>query len=247
MYKLGIRDILRKYIDFRVHRLSMDRWADDTLTIIEHMRGMADNYIFLRLLQAQICISKGMEADASWLLENAAENLFEEEDRDMELYCYYLYVRTIQKRNPDFTAEIIDKIKNIYETTCDSWKILWILFYLDENYDNNISIKLTRIKEQYRKGMTSPLMYFEAISIFNEHPALLRVLDDFELQVLNFGSRESIISKRLAEQLAELAMGVRSFNKLLFSVLAELYDIYGTKNILLAIVSMLIKGNKTQH
>ena len=247
MYKLGIRDILRKYIDFRVHRLSMDRWADDTLTIIEHMRGMADNYIFLRLLQAQICISKGMEADASWLLENAAENLFEDEDRDMELYCYYLYVRTIQKRNPDFTAEIIDKIKNIYETTCDSWKILWILFYLDETYDNNISIKLTRIKEQYRKGMTSPLMYFEAISIFNEHPALLRVLDDFELQVLNFGSRESIISKRLAEQLAELAMGARSFNKLLFSVLAELYDIYGTKNILMAIVSMLIKGNKTQH
>ncbi len=245
-YKSGMRDILRKYIDFRVHRINMDRWADDTLTIIERMRGMADDHIFLRLLQAQICISKGMEADASWLLENAAENLFEGEQRDMELYCYYLYVRTIQKRNPDFTAEIIDKIKNIYETTDDSWKILWILFYLDETYDNNISIKLTRIKEQFMKGMTSPLMYFEAVTIFNEHPALLRVLDDFELQVLNFGSREGIISKKLAEQLAELALGVRGFNKLLFSVLAELYDIYGTKTILTAIVSMLIKGNKTQ-
>ena len=247
LYKSGLRDILRRYIDFRVHRISMDCWADETLNIIERMRGMADDHIFLRLLQAQICISKGMEADASWLLENAAENLFENEERDMELYCYYLYVRTIQKRNPDFTEEIIDKIKNIYETTDDSWKILWILFYLDESYDGNISIKLTRIKEQFMKGMTSPLMYFEAMTILNDHPALLRVLDDFELQVLNFGSRENIISKRLAEQLAELALGVRGFNKLLFSVLAELYDIYGTKTILTAIVGMLIKGNKTQN
>ncbi len=246
LFKKSIREIFQKYIDFRVHRVDMDEWADETLNIIERMRSVSDKYVFMKLLQAQICISKGMESDASWLLESAAETLFENDKRDVELYCYYLYVRTIQKRNTEFTNEMIDKIKNIYHTEKNSWKILWILFYLDESYDDNVSIKLTRIKEQYAMGMKSPLMYFEAMSVFNEQPALLRVLDDFELQTLNFGSREGIISKRLAEQVADLSLGVKNFNKLLFSILAELYDIYGTKSILSAIVGMLIKGNKTQ-
>lgn len=245
LFNKSVNEILQKYIDFRVHRIGMDEWADETLTIIERMRNVSDKHVFMKLLQAQICISKGMEADASWLLESAAESIFENDKKDVEVYCYYLYVRTIQKRNTEFTNEIIEKIKNIYHTEKSSWKILWILFYLDESYDDNVSIKLARIKEQFAIGMKSPLMYFEAMSIFNEQPALLRVLDDFEIQTLNFGSREGIISKRLAEQVADLVLGVKSFKKILFSILAELYDIYGTKSILSAIVGMLIKGNKT--
>lgn len=245
MLRESIGAILRKYIDFRVHRIGMAQWADDTLDIIERMRSVSDESVFLKLLQAQICITKGLEADASWLLESSAEKLFENGNKDTDLYCYYLYVRTIQKRNPDFTEEMIEKIKKIYATESDSWKILWILFYLDENYDNNLSIKLARIKEQFAKGMISPLMYYEAMAIFVEFPEYLRVFDEFELQTLNFGSREGMITKQLAGQVAEIAMTAKTYNKLLFSVLTELYDVYGTKAILTAIVSILIKGNKT--
>lgn len=243
--KESVGAILRKYIDFRVHRIGMAQWADDTLDIIERMRNISDESVFLKLLQAQICITKGLEADATWLLDSSAEKLSENGNKDTDLYCYYLYVRTIQKRNPDFTEEMINKIKKIYETESSSWKILWILFYLDENYDNNLSIKLARIKEQFAKGMTSPLMYYEAMAIFVEFPEYLRVFDEFELQILNFGSREGMITKQLAGQVAEVAMTAKTYNKLLFSVLTELYDMYGTKAILTAIVSILIKGNKT--
>lgn len=244
-YATSIKDIYKKYIDFRVRRIDMEKWADGTLDIIERMRSVSDKSVFLKLLQAQVCISKGMEKDASWLLESAAEELFESGNKDQELYCYYLYVRTIQKRNPEFTEEMIEKIKSIYNTKNNSWKILWILFYLDESFDNNLSIKLARIKEKYVQGMKSPLMYYEAAAIFIQSPEFLRVLDGFELQVLNFASREGIITKQLAMQIAELAMSTKAFNKLLFSILAELYDMYGTKHILMAIVGMLIKGNKT--
>ena len=84
------------------------------------------------------------------------------------------------------------------------------------------------------------------MSIFIEFPELLRVLDEFELQVLNFGSRQGIITKQLSERIAELTVNIKSFNKLLFSVLAELYDMYGTKSILSSIVGMLIRCNKTE-
>ena len=245
-YKLGIQKILEKYIDFRVHRIDMDQWADDTLDIVERIRNVSDKAVFMKLLQAQICISKGMESDASWLIDSAADELFDRRDRDTELYCYYLYVRTIQRRNQEFTEEAIQQIRKIYATENDSWKILWILFYLDESYDTNLSIKLVRIKEQFGRGMNSPLMYFEAMSVFVEYPEFLRVFDDFELQTLNFGCRHGMITKQLAVQIAEIAMGAKVFNKILFSILTELYDLYGTKNILTAIVAMLIKGNKTE-
>lgn len=244
LYKRCVFEIVKKYIDFRVHRINMDVWADETLEVIERIRNISDESAFLKLLQAQIYISKGMESDASWLLDNVAENMLDE-GRDNVVYSYYLYVRTIQKKSDDFTKEVIEKIKNVYYKEDSSWEILWILFYLDETFDDNVSIKLTRIKEQFSKGMTSPLMYYEAMSIFNENPELLRVLDEFELQTLNFGCRESFIGKRLAEQIADLAICVKDFNNILFSVLVELYDVYGTKSILIAIVGMLIKGNKT--
>ena len=256
LYKRSIFEIVKKYIDFRVHRINMDEWADETLAIIEKLRNVTDKSLFIKLLQAQICISKGMDSDAAWLIENVAGYISRRDtEEESELYCYYLYVSTLQKRNDDFTREVIEKIKHIYytkktemaENSC--WKILWILFYLDETYDDNVSIKLARIKEQFTWGMKSPLMYFEALSLFNEQPELLRVLDEFELQVLNFGCRHMFIGKRLAEHVAILTSGygVKDFNKILFSVMAELYDVHGTKSILSAIVSMLIKGNKTQN
>ena len=56
-YDVSIRDIYKKYIDFRVRRIDMDKWADDTLDIIERMRSLSDKATFLKLLQAQVCMA----------------------------------------------------------------------------------------------------------------------------------------------------------------------------------------------
>lgn len=249
-YKKSIIDIFNKYIDFRTHKIAMEQWADDTIGIIEDMRTVEDTSVFMKLLQAQIYISKGMDTDAAWLLELVEKEFYhmdgsEKDNRNIEMYCYYQYVRAIQKKDLEFTGKTVEKIKQIYETGHDSWRLLWILFYLDERYDKNVTIKLARIKEQFNKGMHSPLMYYEGMSILAEHPELLRVFDDFELHLLNFGIKKGMVTNQLAAQIAELALGVKRFNRILFGILAELYYLYETKLILTAMVSMLIRDNKT--
>lgn len=80
-----------------------------SLAIIERMRAIDDTSYFIKLFQAQVEISKGRESESAWILESVAESLIEKKNDNIEMYCYYLYVRTLQKRDVGFTAEVIKK------------------------------------------------------------------------------------------------------------------------------------------
>lgn len=245
-YKKAVWIILKKYIDFRMKKINVDHWAEESDAIISKVRSIKDS-MFMKLVQAHICVTKGKESDGAWLLENVAEDILPIREEEIELYCYYLYVRTIQKRDDEFTEEIIKKIKGYYENGYDSWKLLWILLYIDEMYDNNISLKVLRIKEQYLKGMRSPLLYFEALKSFNEVPEMLRVLDEFEIQVLYFGIKNNYINKKLAMQINEISKTERKFNPLVFELISKLYEKYEDNEILENICSLLIKSSKSDE
>lgn len=233
------------YIEFRMHRYEVDEWMKHSLAEIEKIRSISDKDPFIRLIQAQVCLTKGEDEEASWLLEQVADEILDCKEEYIETYCYYLYVRTLEKRDAEFTMQAFETIRTYYESGYDNWKILWVLLYLDESYDLNQSLKLARIKEQYYKGCSSPLMYYEALEIFNEQPGLLRILDEFELQVLYFGAKREYITERLARQTAGLAMFEKNFRPLLFNSLTTIYTMYEDSKVLEAICSILIKSSKT--
>ncbi|MBQ3544953.1 MAG: hypothetical protein IJA34_08220 [Lachnospiraceae bacterium] len=233
------------YLDFRMRKCQLDKWSDESLSLIERARGFNDNNMFLKLLQAQVYLSKKDDENAKWLLDSVGENILDRKEENIPLYCFYLYVRTLQKRELDNTLMTTEIIKKYYENGYDKWELLWILMYIDPSFENNKSLKITRIKEQFKLGCHSTLMYYEALYVFNKQPALLRVLNDFELQVLNFGSKYDGIELRLAVQISELSMLEKSFRPLLFGILVKLYKKFENKTILTAILSVLIRGNKT--
>ena len=241
--RIGLNEM---YLDFRMRRCNMDTWAEKCLSMIERVRGFNDDIPFFKLLQAQICLSKRRDEEAKWLLDSVAEEILDRKEENISLYCYYLYVRTLQKRELEQTLMSADIIRKYYENGYDKWELLWILLYLDTSYENNKSLKIARIKEQFHLGCKSTLMYYEALYVFNKQPALLRVLNNFELQVMNFGSKYDDIDLRLAIQISELAMLEKNFRPLLFRILVSLYEKFENKVILTAIISILIRGNKTE-
>lgn len=240
-----ISSLTQKYLDFRMHNNGLENWAEESLQLIERARGFDDSKPFFKLLQAQVCISRKRDEEAAWLLENVADEILDRREEHIELYCYYLYVRTLQRRELDYTRNALDIIKRYYENGFDSWKLLWLLLYMDSSFENNKSLKIARIKEQFKLGCHSPLMYYEALYVFNKQPALLRVINGFELQVLAFGNRYGAIELKLAVQVSELALLEKGFRPLLFRVLTGLYEKFENKVILNAVLSMLIRGNKT--
>ena len=86
----------------------MERWSEKSLALIERARGFSDDDDFLKLVQAQICITRERDDEAEWLLNSVAEDILDDADNNLEMYCYYLYIRTLQKRDASVTGQIFD-------------------------------------------------------------------------------------------------------------------------------------------
>lgn len=237
-------ELEQKYLEFRLRGSNTERWAEDSLKILERARSYDDRNIFLKLYQAQVCLVRKREKDAAWLLDSVAEEITGSKRENPELYCYYLYVRSMQKKELDFTLRVLEAVKEIYNNGCNSWRILWILFYIDSSYENNKSMKLARIKECFNNGCTSPIMLYEALYVLNRQPQLLRVVNHFELLVLKFAAERKVADLKLAICLAEIVERGREFHPQLLRVLIQFYEKFENRTLLNAIVIYLIRGNK---
>lgn len=245
-YKKKFVRLYQCYLEFRMKQITLEDWQEETLQIISEMSRLAEDKVFVRLLQAQIMIIQEKEVESGLLLQEAERHFDGNFQKDMLLYCYYLYVRALKEKDENYTKKAIKTIKEYYEKENDKWQLLWILMYLDDSYDRNESLKMIRMKEQYDKGMRSPLMYYETLLVLNETPSLLRVLDDYEKQVILFGIKHVCISDKLKDRILDLCTLGRSFDKKIFHILVGLYQFFEDTKILVEIVSMLIKSARTE-
>ena len=245
--KKAFIEMNKVYLDFRMRKCSLDKWIEISQNLVEHARGYRDDDPFLRLFEAQVYISKKDDEKAKWLIDSVTEQILAVKEDNIPLYCYYLYINALQIRELEYTFMVTDTIKKYYENGYDKWELLWILLYIDPSFENNKSLKLARIKEQYNLGCRSTLMYYEALYALNRQPMLLRMVNDFELQVLNFASKYDAIDLRLAVQLAEISVHEKKFRPILFNILTRLYKKFENKVILNAILSTLIRGNMTNQ
>lgn len=94
-------------------------------------------------------------------------------------------------------------IKECYDKY-DDWRILWTLLFIDEELESNPSLKLLRMKEQFNRDCKSPVMYLEACRTFNQNPGLLRVLNNFEVNVLLFGAKNKFLEDKLTDRVYHL-------------------------------------------
>ena len=106
---------------------------------------------------------------------------------------------------------------------------------------------MIRIKEQYNKGMRSPLMYCETLLVLNNTPSLLRVLNEFEKSVILFGMKNKYISEKLEKRILDLCEMEKGFDRDIFRILAQMYKTSKTVVLLYEIVGMLIKGGQTNQ
>ena len=148
-------------------------------------------------------------------------------------------------RDRAYAKETAAYVREVYEHECSDWRILWILLYLDEEMAKNKSLKLLRIKEQFNRGMRSPVLYLEACQILNDQPMLLRTLNDFELSVLLYGCKERILDKRLVSQICELVVRIDGKFSMLYRLLTYLYYYNESDSVLESLCTLLIRNGCT--
>lgn len=240
--KQAIVGLIREYLDFRMKRLDTAQWIEHTNHILDRIRGIEQDETLFSLIQAQMYFAQKRQEDGLWLLDHVKDQVMLSKGQNPELYAYYLYVNTLAIREQSYTDEVIGIIERYYEQGHDDFPMLWFLFYLDAPAFKNKSIRLTRMKDLYHDGCSSPIMYYEALSIFNKEPVLLRVLNHFELQVIRFGCKYQLISEDLAGHICDLIQNEKVAAPTYLKILNSLYEKYDSDEILTVLVTHLIRN-----
>lgn len=238
--------LLENYLSFRLNRINLVRYLEDSEALLEEMQSPEDS-ITRDLLKTHLAIISGKESKAKQFLEE-----FEKEKAVLSMksvfeFCAYLYLDALYQKDEETIKYAAETIRHYYENGYFDWRLLWFLLYTDKRYEKNKSLKLAEIKEQFDAGCHSPILFYEAVCIFNEEPFLLRDLAEFEIQVLNFGIKNWLLTKDVAQQYTYLTDKKKNYNPIIMRGLIKLYDEYETKEILSTICCMLIKGLKKSN
>lgn len=242
--KKNIHSFIKKYLEYRMNYLTKQEWIENSHKLLNSICVIENDSVIYAQLQAYMLVAEEKYKEAGQCLDKIALKLVENREEDIDLYCIYLYIKTLLKQDYDFTSQIVTKINEYFNQGHDRFILSWILLDIDESLLNNHKKRLNKIKDQYQNSCRSPLMYVEAIKIFNENPENLRQFNEFELHTIFFGTKYNYISIKLAKQIAEIAVLEKKYNPLLYKILKYLYKQYNDKQILEAICSILIRGNK---
>ncbi|MGN0407875.1 MAG: DUF5717 family protein [Bacteroides sp.] len=233
-------EITKLYINFRTHRINVKEWAEASTKILERAIAELPDEALYKIMQAQIYCIEERDDEAGFLLNLVKDDVMQ--DTSSILYCYFLYVNSLYRRDEEYTQEVRAILKKKQDYGNGTWELLWMLFYLDSDYDKNQSIKLARIKEMFHAGCHSPIMYLEACVIINSQPVFLRIFDEFERQVINFGCKYGIITEKTARHICEIGQNEKSVSKTYLRILMILYDKYKSDDILTVLCEHLIRN-----
>ncbi len=245
--KLLIR-LLELYQSYRLQKISAYSWQRESGTLVERLVAMNDKDVMARLLQAQLLITRERFHEGNWILEHSLELLDSQDLTDEEygaLYAYYLYLTTLLNPEAWHLRQAAEEMEELYRRMPEVWQIAWILLSLSPEYNRNPSARWDFLEKQFAGGKTSPLLYLEAILLLNENPALLRILQSHELQVLGYGCRKGALSAPLVEQMLYLAGRKKEFSPVLLRILMDCYHKKSDPDVLREVCSQLIKGGLT--
>ncbi len=235
--------LVRVYENFSCKKITSRAWLSETGKIVAKMNAIDDKNLEVRLYTAHYYITAGRTNEGKWILDQVAKEV--QEAPGDTLYSYYLYLTTLCSREDAFINDVSERLEGIFRRNPDDWRIAWLIQYISEEYTASTPRKWMLLEEQFSFGCRSPILYLEAMNLLNDSPSILTHLDEYELYVLEYGAKRQIISLNLIDQVVYLSLRVRNFDKRLYRILKSCYEAKENDEVLEAIVSLLIKGGKT--
>ncbi len=235
--------IIRHYLDYRIGLIDKGKWIQLTEELISHRVSVEGDDTVTLLFEAYLLLAQERYNEAKWILDRKIAPVIEEETD--ERYCFYLYLTTIYSADEYYTREINDKISAIFDRNPLNFYIAWIMLHTSYEFKRNPTRMYAFALNQLEKGCNSPLMYIELVKMLHAMPTLLMHFDEEEIRLLNFAAKKRIVSTELREQIAYRAAGLRDYDKRVVRILKLLYESNPTDDVLNAMCTQLIKGDKT--
>lgn len=240
--------LMEHYTAMRLKQISTAIWLKESGKLVDDLVAMDEQDVAARLFQARLMIADQRDHEAGWLLDHAGELLEHGQGlhgaEPVALEAYYLYLTMLLKQDGEYTAQVAERVRNIYYEHPSQWRVAWLYMNLSEDFQRNPGAKWSFLAKLSGYGCSSPVIYIEALKLLNMNPAMLRRLGDFELQVLGYGNKKNVLSPELLEQTYYLAERSKEYSPRLYALLRGCYERLPQERILKEICRLLIKGNK---
>ncbi len=230
------------YLNFRSKSMGSVRFKKEGEEILEALVKSDDRNPLTKLYGAHLYITQEKFHEAKWLLDRAGKIV--EEEKNPVVYAYYLYLTTLITADESYVREVRQEIEKLHYAYENLWQISWLYMYLEKSLRQNPQKKWEFLHTVFQRGCNSPVMYMEALLLFNYQPTLLMELSPLELRILGFGIKRNLLSQEVKGVVSYLARKEKEYNPHLCFLLQKLVDTDSRSEFLQALCSQLIKGNK---
>lgn len=233
--------IMELYTNFRLKRIVTGVWANETISILNHLHALVPDEHMYELMKAQAFIINRQRQEAKWILDDFKHS---NPDKKAPIWGYYLYLMTLLEREPSYIDNMTHEVELIFYENPDSVLLFWVLLFLRDQYFDDSAGKLKDIKYWVLRGCSSPYLYIEAYYLISQDPYLIKELSVFELRILSWAVKEKALTKELAGAIFEAVDLAGGFDNRVYELLTAAYEICPEAEYVGIICSYLIKGHK---
>lgn len=233
--------IMELYTSFRLKRIVTGVWANETISILNHLHALVPDEHMYELMKAQAFIINRQRQEAKWILDDFKHS---NPDKKAPIWGYYLYLMTLLEREPSYVDNMTHEVELIFYENPDSVLLFWVLLFLKDQYFDDSAGKLKDIKYWVLRGCSSPYLYIEAYYLISQDPYLIKELSVFELRILSWAVKEKALTKELAGAIFEAVDLAGGFDNRVYELLTAAYEICPEAEYVGIICSYLIKGHK---
>lgn len=233
--------IMELYTSFRLKRIVTGVWANETISILNHLHALMPDEHMYELMKAQAFIINRQRQEAKWILDDFKHS---NPDKKAPIWGYYLYLMTLLEREPSYIDNMTHEVELIFYENPDSVLLFWVLLFLRNQYFDDNAGKLKDIKYWVLRGCSSPYLYIEAYYLISQDPYLIKELSVFELRILSWAVKEKALTKELAGAIFEAVDLAGGFDNRVYELLTAAYEICPEAEYVGIICSYLIKGHK---
>lgn len=233
--------IMELYTSFRLKRIVTGVWANETISILNHLHALMPDEHMYELMKAQAFIINRQRQEAKWILDDFKHS---NPDKKAPIWGYYLYLMTLLEREPSYVDNMTHEVGLIFYENPDSVLLFWVLLFLRDQYFDDSAGKLKDIKYWVLRGCSSPYLYIEAYYLISQDPYLIKELSVFELRILSWAVKEKALTKELAGAIFEAVDLAGGFDNRVYELLTAAYEICPEAEYVGIICSYLIKGHK---
>lgn len=233
--------IMELYTSFRLKRIVTGVWANETISILNHLHALMPDEHMYELMKAQAFIINRQRQEAKWILDDFKHS---NPDKKAPIWGYYLYLMTLLEREPSYIDNMTHEVELIFYENPDSVLLFWVLLFLRDQYFDDSAGKLKDIKYWVLRGCSSPYLYIEAYYLISQDPYLIKELSVFELRILSWTVKKKALTKDLAGAIFEAVDLAGGFDNRVYELLTAAYEICPEAEYVGIICSYLIKGHK---